>query len=557
MAAFYGVSSPLDLTYAIAGQGEFQLLANGTGLTASSVLEWNGSPLPTTFGDSTDLAATVSSTLIAQPGTATITISDSGATSNAVPFGIASSASATAGVVSLVTAAPNGSPANGDSLVAPSISATGRYVAFQSNATNLAPGPASGFQEIYERDTCIGAPSGCTPNTIRITVTNDGSPVNGHSRSSAVSADGRYVAFDSSATNILPNSGICGQQPGSACVFLRDTCIGAVAVCAPATFAVSLDTQDKIALGSGPQMSPDSRFVSFVSSSSVLGLGNATVGDVFIRDTCISITAGCTPTTTLVSIPSDGSQGNQTSQLQAISSTARFVAFLSFATNMIPNETVTPGIFWRDTCLGITSNCTPATIRVDITMSGVQPNQGAFFGPFTQISGDGRLIAFTSQATNFVSANVRGWGNLYVRDTCAGAPTGCSPTTTLVSLTNDGSVGNAPSPSQGLSMTPNGRFIAFDSIATNLVPGDTFAAGSFEDVFVRDTCFGAPAGCVSSTVRVSVTDIPNIGTEANTTSGYPAISADGHYLVFLSAATNLVTPSSNGHAMVYLVKTGF
>src|SRR5262249_18987317 len=146
----------------------------------------------------------------------------------------------TAGVVGFATAAMDGSPANGNSLVGPSISATGRYVAFQSNATNVAPGPASGFQEIYERDTCVGAPPGCTPTTTRVTVTSDGSPVNFQSFNSAISADGRFVAFDSTATNILPSTTICALAPGDSCTFVRDTCVGAQGGCTPHTDLVSV-----------------------------------------------------------------------------------------------------------------------------------------------------------------------------------------------------------------------------------------------------------------------------------------------------------------------------
>lgn len=562
VSAFYGVNSSLPAQYAIAGQGAFQLLVNGSGFSNSFVVKWNGNALPTMFGDSTDLTAAVSNSLIASPGSAKITVSDpsSGATSNAVVFEIASSATATAGVVGYVTAAADGSPANGNSSVGPSISSTGRYVAFQSDATNLVSGPASGFAEIYERDTCVGAPSGCTPTTIRVTVTADGSLVNANSRFSAISADGRYVAFDSGATNILPNSSICGPQAGFSCVFLRDLCVG-TAACTPTTFAVTVDAQGFIAPGSGPQMTPDGRYISFGSSQSVLGLGSGTVGDIFVRDTCIGAPPGCTPTTAQASVPSDGSEGNQTSQLQAISATGRFLAFFSFATNMVPNETVTPGVFTRDTCVGA-SGCNPNTIRVDVTNSGAQPNGSALSGGrFPSISGDGRLVAFGSQATNLVSNAVpTPFAGVYVHDTCTGTTGSCTPSTSLVSLANDGSIGNCNggSPSQGLAMTPDGRFVAFDSIATNLTPDDTFAACSFEDVFVRDTCFGVSSGCVPSTVRASVLNTPNPGTPANNISGVVAISADGHYVVFISGATNLVpgTPG-NGHGMVYLAKTGF
>jgi len=413
------------------------LLVNGTGFTQSSVAEWNGNALPTTFADSTDLTASVPSGLITAPGEATISVANSGASSNAITLPIASPAAATAGVVALVTGASDGSLANGDSLVAPSISATGRYVAFQSNATNLAPGPASSFQEIYERDTCIGAAAGCAPSTIRITVTYDGSPVNGHSRNSAINADGRYVAFDSSATNILSNSSVCGQQAGFACVFLRDTCVGVQSGCTPSTFAVSINSQGGVAPGSGPQITSDARFITFVSSSSVLGLGSGTVGDVFLRDTCLGTSSGCNPTTMQLSLSSSGLEGNATSQLQAISAGARYAAYSSWATNMVPNETVVPGWFWRDTCLGA-SGCTPSTNRADVSTSGQQANEPASFGPFPAITADGRLVAFGSAATNLVSSNfctnsTSGCGNIYVRDTCAGV-NGCTPSTSLVSL---------------------------------------------------------------------------------------------------------------------------
>jgi hypothetical protein len=194
---------------------------------------------------------------------------------------------------------------------------------------------------------------------------------------------------------------------------------------------------------------------------------------------------------------------------------------------------------------------------VDVTASGAQPDKSVLNSVIPAISGDGRVVAFGSSTTNLVSLNVGNPGNVYVRDTCTGAAPGCAPTTNAVSLANDGSVANCGSPSQGLTMSSNGRFVSFDSIATNLVPGDTFPACGFEEIFVRDTCFGVASGCAPSTVRVSVTNSPNPETQANDISGYPAISGDGHYVVFLSAATNLVPGGTNGHDMVFLAKTGF
>jgi hypothetical protein len=138
--------------WVVAGTGSFTLLASGTGFTPSSVIQWNGSPLPTTYGDSTSLDATVSASLVASPGVASITVDDptSAVTSGSLPFGIASPAAATAGVVQMITLGSDGTAGNADSLVAPSISSTGRYVSFQSAATNLGAGVTSSYQQIYE-----------------------------------------------------------------------------------------------------------------------------------------------------------------------------------------------------------------------------------------------------------------------------------------------------------------------------------------------------------------------------------------------------------------------
>ena len=555
ISVYYANNSALSLPFAIAGQPGFQLLVNGTGFTNSAVVQWNGNALPTMFGDNTDLAASVSESLIAAPGKATITVSDSGAASNAVALPIASPAAATAGVVAMVTVAPDGTPANGDSLVAPSISATGRYIAFQSNATNLAPGPASGFQEIYERDTCAGAPIGCAPSTIRITVTADGSPANAHSRSSAISADGRYVAFDSQATNLLPGTSICANN----CVFLRDTCIGASSICSPTTELISLASNDTPAGGADPSISPDGRFVAFDSlSPNIVSGDSGGTGEAFVRDTCAGV-VNCTPQNVFVSVPATGTQDSATSGLPATSATGRYFAFQSWATNIVSNETKVPGDFWRDTCVGTTASCTSTTVRVDVGNDGTQPNNSVFTPMPPAITADGRLVAFGSGATNLVSTKVLGQGDVYTRDTCAGVASGCTPSTSLVSFANDGSVGNCGSPGNagGLSISADGRFVSFGSIATNLTPDDGFPACGWEDIFVRDTCFGVSSGCVPSTVRVSVANTPNPGISGNAISSSSAMSSDGHYVVFISSATNFLSPPSNGHGMVYLAKTGF
>jgi hypothetical protein len=108
--------------------------------------------------------------------------------------------------------------------------------------------------------------------------------------------------------------------------------------------------------------------------------------------------------------------------------------------------------------------------------------------------------------------------NVYLRDSCVGA-TGCTVQNTLVSLGNDGSIANSGCHQQ--SMSADGRHIAFTSIATNLVWGIPYPAGSWQDIYVRDTCTGAPTGCYPSTVRVAVTNTPYYQTPSNAGASLP------------------------------------
>lgn len=130
--------------------------------------------------------------------------------------------------VALASIGFNSNPADGDS-ISPSISEDGRYVAFLSAARNLVDSDTNGVMDVFVRDTCAGAPSGCTPSTQRASVATDGAQANGTSTSATISATGRYVTFESTATNLGPLSSSAGG------VFLRDTCAGAGSGCTPST----------------------------------------------------------------------------------------------------------------------------------------------------------------------------------------------------------------------------------------------------------------------------------------------------------------------------------
>jgi hypothetical protein len=128
--------------------------------------------------------------------------------------------------VTLASIGLNSNPADGDS-ISPSISADGRYVAFLSSAMNLVDSDTNGVTDVFVRDTCAGTPSGCTPSTTRVSVASDGTQANAASTSATISATGRYVTFESAATNLVPAS--------SAGLFLRDTCAAAASLCTPST----------------------------------------------------------------------------------------------------------------------------------------------------------------------------------------------------------------------------------------------------------------------------------------------------------------------------------
>jgi Tol biopolymer transport system component len=153
-------------------------------------------------------------------------------------------------------------------------------------------------------------------------------------------------------------------------------------------------------------------------------------------------------------------------------------------------------VYVRDTCAGAAASCAPATTLISVAADGSAAD-GSSRAP--SISADGRYVSFVSTADNLIAGGSSGAGEIFVRDTCAGAPAGCVPATTLVSLATDGSFANGPSDSPYLSA--NGRYVVFESSATNLVPN---AKSSSPAIYMRDLCTGGPAGCQASTVLLSV-----------------------------------------------------
>jgi Tol biopolymer transport system component len=208
----------------------------------------------------------------------------------------------------------------------PALTQDGRYVAFsaQDNETT----------QIMLRDTCLAAPSGCTPNTKMISVAADNTPGNADSHTPVISADGRYIAFSSAATNLLEGA------PAGRQVYLRDTCAGASASCKAATSLVSTDPGGALNGTESifPSISSSGRYIVFlaVTPSQEAARGklpaaaaaspNSGLRQVFLRDTCLGAT-NCTPKTTRISLSPGDTPANSNKPVgPALSGLAKQVA---------------------------------------------------------------------------------------------------------------------------------------------------------------------------------------------------------------------------------------
>jgi Tol biopolymer transport system component len=278
-----------------------------------------------------------------------------------------------------------------------------------------------------------------------------------------------------------------------------------------------------------PCVSADGRFVAFHSGATNLVPGDTNGwADVFVHDRL-------TGTTDRVSVSSSGEQANWTpyalsSKFPSISSDGRFVAFSSFATNLVPGDTNgREDVFVHDRLTGVTE-------RVSVSSSGQQGNADSLT---SSISADGRFVAFCSLANNLLPGDTNGCGDIFVHDRLTGA-------TERVSVSSSGEPGNGGSYDPCISQ--DGRFVAFDSWSSNLVPGDT---NGFEDVFVRDRGIPCPERPPSPPHLLSVRQLTN-WPDALRSSAVQGINHDGTRVLLLSDA-NLTGENTSGLREVFVV----
>ncbi len=464
------------------------------------------------------------------------------------------------GTTTLISVSTAGNKGNGAS-VYPVMTPDGRYVAFLSYASNLASNDTNGIADVFVRDTVAGTTTlvsvGAT-GPITAGVTNMDTPV--------ITPDGRYVAFFSAASNLVPFS---TQLNGD--IYLRDLVAGTTTDVstniflgnntnqgyssflstagsthpaisddgrylafkhafsnAPAYYYVcrydaTLQTDVVVSTSGyvpppytddtyGPEMTPDGRFIAYVATDSNLHLwdGQAATGTVVSVDR-------------LGNVPTSG-----LSRSPVLTPDGRFISFVSTATNLVTNI-ISSGshIYFRDLQAGVTT-----LVDVGTNGAGSVDVTGAYPG----LSTNGQFVAFTSPDGSLVSGDTNLALNVFMRDMTNGV-------TQMISVRDTGIApqsGNGISSVSQTSMTPDGRWLAFSSRSSDLVMND-FNGG--QDVFVADLQTG-------SNILVSV------GLDGNSAqggdSGNPIISADGRHVLFGSLATNLVSGVTKAAVNIFL-----
>ncbi|MCC7204319.1 MAG: PD40 domain-containing protein [Phycisphaeraceae bacterium] len=400
----------------------------------------------------------------------------------------------------ILSLTPGGDAADGLSL-RPAISADGHYAAFTSTALDLTAGVTQPVGQLYLRDLQ-------TNQTTLVTKGYDGSEANDLSIGARLSADGRYMVFESLASNL-----VAGDGNGTWDVFLYDRQSQAI-------WRVSRDTggNDPNNRSGNATISADGRYIAYMSQASDLVADDHNgTWDVFLFDTQTS-------STTRVSVnPVGGAEGNDASGRPALSADGRFVAFESLADNLVTGD----GNFESD--VFVLDRVNGALTRVSVASGGDEAG-GSSSAP--SISDDGRLVAFESQATNLGPAGDTYFSDIFVHDRQTGQ---------ITRLSQDPDGSNANEQSYKPMLSADGKVVVYESMASNLVAGDV--DGNFGyDIFMTVLSTG-------QTMRLSRD--PG-GPDSDGFSTNPAVNGDGTMAVFDSDAANLVSPDGNSEADIFL-----
>ena len=393
------------------------------------------------------------------------------------------------------------------------ISSDGRFVAFSSRATNLVDGDTNNREDVFVYDR--------SAQTVeRVSVNNAGVQGNHDSGHPSISADGRFVAFQSRASNLVANdtNGQIDASRGQD-IFVYDRTAKTIE-------RVSLRDNGGESNGSSetPSISGDGRYVAFASGANnlVTGYANGQV-NVYIHDRTTHGIVG-------ISVPLGAFVANRNSLNPVISTDGNVVAF-EFAVDKSVDST--PAYQYRD--IYVYNRSTGVVKRVTGTDDGLLANGNQSRAP--SISADGRLIAFQSNLANIDFYDANGRVDVFVHDQIDGV-------TRLVSVDRTGTVQcvvggcDATNP----SISGDGRRVAFQSGAPNLVTPNT---NGNSHIFMKDLDTG----------EISVLTVNSVSAEADGDSASPAVSFDGRAVAFESLATNLASPDTNGNYDVFVSAT--
>ncbi|MBN1374198.1 PD40 domain-containing protein [Candidatus Dojkabacteria bacterium] len=379
-----------------------------------------------------------------------------------------------------------------------SLSSDGRYVVFTSQCALFVPSDSNGQTDVFMKDLVTGT-------FTRLSTDSSGGEISTETYSAVISANAQYVVFMSPSSEYVP-----GDANGTYDIFRKDISTGAVL-----RMSISTEGVDSDDMSSNPAISADGQYIVFDSMATNLILNNLYPGktDVYIRDVQSSTTSVIGYSTTE---PDGDVMGN------SLSSDGRYLAFWSDATNFVNDDiNYCSDIFVKDM---INETYT----LVSTSSSGEQGDNDSSSPP--KISGNGRYVVFSSEATNFVDIDTNNFADVFIKDLE-------TSTIEMVSVSSSGT--QSDSSSYGLDISDDGRYVIFRSDATTLVDNDT---NGLTDLFLRDRVSG-------TTTRVNVSPL---GEQSDAEVMYSSISGDGNFIVFSSAATNIVDDDFNGNSDVFL-----
>jgi hypothetical protein len=398
--------------------------SSSNGFQTTTVVEWNGQKLASTYVDAVTMTATVPTSLVAKVGTAYVNTltPQSGTGMNGLSNSIAFLIYGTPNPVPVVTSVtPNTAPACGSNCGNASVKITIAGSDFLSTSTNGASTVTFTGLSTSEVETAI--------NVTSIASTQIEAVIPG-----TMMAD----ADTNAKINVInPPSGVC---------LVNCPVLGGGPSLTPQTFTITGGAGAAAVAEETPALSQDGRYVAFSAQE------NETT-QIMLRDTCLGVQNGCTASTKLISVAADNLPGNADSHTPVISADGRYIAFSSAATNLLESAPAGRQVYLRDTCAGASASCKAATSLVSTDPGGALNGTESIF---PSISSSGRYIVFLAVTPSHDAAKGKlpasaaastnsGLRQVFLRDTCLGA-TSCTPKTTRISLSPGDTPANSNKP---------------------------------------------------------------------------------------------------------------